>query len=180
MNSTGQQPQSTKHRCPDSFGEATPPLRTEVTKRETDNASVAVLVYYIIEYMLWIPSSTSELNSPPEAAARCGSTASEGHNPDAGSMGPEGQLRIRDCAITLGGFSVITMIQTSTDFNFNGLRLRLRDWLYNQFRIPIHHRCSLFLFNPLFLSVATSGWLPSKHQFAGDRIAPKKSISKLL
>jgi len=28
--------QSTKHRCPDSFGEATPPLRTEVTKQETN------------------------------------------------------------------------------------------------------------------------------------------------
>jgi len=30
--------QSTKHHCPDSFGEATPPLRTEVTKQKTDNA----------------------------------------------------------------------------------------------------------------------------------------------
>jgi len=26
-----------KHRCPDSFGEATPPLRTEVTKQKTYN-----------------------------------------------------------------------------------------------------------------------------------------------
>ena len=39
MNSTGQQPQSMKHHCPDSFGEATPPLRTEVTKRETDSTT---------------------------------------------------------------------------------------------------------------------------------------------
>ena len=50
-------------------------------------------------------------------------TTSKGHNPDAGSTGLEGQPRIRDGAILLGGLSVIMMIRTSMDFNFDGLQL---------------------------------------------------------